>query len=172
MKIVTPEITKRLFLENTSTEQMDFLGLSGNEELQHYKDRFGPEVSTKVNSYRNFPMFDKSNGRPVGGIGFHTWYLKHKRAEIGYMIKPEFREKGLMKEAMKAIISYAFDEMDLHRIEAFVAPWNVPSMKLMQRFSFIREGLLREHYYKDDTFEDSICFSIIRPDYLKLREIL
>ena len=72
-----------------------------------------------------------------------------------------------MREALPEVLKYGFNTMNLHRIEALIAPGNIPSLKLLQRTGFTREGLLREHYMKGGRLEDSVIFSLLRPEYEK-----
>ena len=96
----------------------------------------------------------------------HVWYLDHNRAEIGYALtdNPE-KSKGLMTEAMNSILKYGFEEMKLHRIEAFIGPENIPSLKLVAKFNFKKEGVLRQHYFKNDKMEDSAVFALLKDEY-------
>jgi ribosomal-protein-alanine N-acetyltransferase len=55
--------------------------------------------------------------------------------------------------------------MNLHRIEAYVGLANEPSNKLMQKFGFTKEGLLREHYLRDGIYHDSLIYSLLRKEW-------
>jgi [ribosomal protein S5]-alanine N-acetyltransferase len=77
-----------------------------------------------------------------GYYGFHTW---HMRAGIGYELACSFWRKGIMTEALNAIINLGFREVGLNRIEAVVMPENVPSIKLLEKLGFCDEGILREY---------------------------
>lgn len=70
-----------------------------------------------------------------------------------------------MTEAMKAILHYGFEVMRLHRMEAFIGPDNFPSLKLVQRFGFQKEGVLREHYQVDGRMEDSVAYGLLRHEF-------
>ena len=72
-----------------------------------------------------------------------------------------------MTEALAKIIQYGFDKMGLHRLEALVGSENLASLRLMEKFDFIKEGLLREHYYTSGKFENSVVFSKLREEYLR-----
>jgi [ribosomal protein S5]-alanine N-acetyltransferase len=77
-----------------------------------------------------------------GYYGFHTW---HMRAGIGYELRQSFWRKGIMTEALRAIIHLGFKELGLNRIEAVVMPENTASIRLLEKLGFCREGLLREY---------------------------
>lgn len=70
-----------------------------------------------------------------------------------------------MKEALPYIIDYGFDRMNLHRIEAMVGPDNQASLRLVKGLGFVEEGLLREHYFIDGKFYDSLVFSLLKKEY-------
>ena len=72
-----------------------------------------------------------------------------------------------MNEAFEKIIEYRFAKMNLIRIEAFMGPDNVPSLKMVQKFGFTKKCQLREHYFKNNAIKDSIVFSLLRKDNYK-----
>ena len=74
-----------------------------------------------------------------------------------------------MNEAVSSIIDYGFNELNLHRIEALVGSNNIPSLKIIESHHFIKEGLLRQHYFVEDKFEDSIVFSILQNEYINYK---
>ena len=71
-----------------------------------------------------------------------------------------------MTEAVSSIIDYGFNELNLHRIEALVGSNNIPSLKIIESQHFTKEGLLRQHYYLANKYEDSIVFSILYKEYI------
>ena len=64
------------------------------------------------------------------------------------MSDDNYKQKGLMSEAVEAIIDYGFNALRLHRIEAFIGPDNVASLRLIKKMHFVQEGILREHYFE------------------------
>ncbi len=86
---------------------------------------------------------------------------------MGYSIYDEaHKNKGYMGEALKAVIRYGFEHMGLNRIEALVGPNNGPSLTLIHRMGFLKEGVLREHYVKNGVAEDSVAFALLRKDFV------
>ena len=75
-----------------------------------------------------------------------------------------------MTEAVSSIIDYGFTKLKLHRIEALVGSNNIPSLKIMEKNHFIKEGLLRQHFYVTDKFEDSVLFSKLYDEYIDQKE--
>lgn len=170
LRKLTPEVYKTLFTSFSDGEIMDFLGLKSVGELNNEKEKFHKGLSTYNRSFVWFLLFHKEAKEIIGSCGFHTWYTDHNRAEIGYSLKNDlYKNQGLMKEAIDPAINYGFEVMKLYRIEAFVAPDNTPSLKLMEYFGFTKEGHLREHYLKNNVMEDSVVFSLLKSEYKRLK---
>jgi ribosomal-protein-alanine N-acetyltransferase len=77
-----------------------------------------------------------------GYYGFHTW---HRRASIGYELARNYWRQGIMTEALSAIISFGFVEIELNRLEAVAMPENTASIKMLEKLGFRNEGLLAEY---------------------------
>lgn len=117
-----------------------------------------------------FLLIDKQNRIPIGECGFHTWNKTHNRAELFYSIRNDSdKQKGYMTEALQAVLAFGFTELNLHRIEALVADWNTPSLKLLLRYGFTKEGTMREDYVENGKHEDSDCYSLLVWEWEKRR---
>ncbi|NUY80311.1 GNAT family N-acetyltransferase [Flavobacterium sp. MAH-1] len=165
LRILTPEKYLEIFAQ-PDAEIMRSLFLKDNDALEKEKEKHLKGRSTHKQSFVNFQLLDKSDGKYLGACGFHTWFVDHARAEIGYHIEDEnMKGRGFMSEAMAQILQYGFETMELHRVEALLSPKNIPSLKLVQKFGFTREGLLRGHYFTDGQFEDSLFFSLLKHEF-------
>lgn len=72
-----------------------------------------------------------------------------------------------MTEALEAILTFGFGELNLHRVEALVAVWNTASIKLLQHFDFIKEGVKREDYLVNGKYEDSISYALLKREWMQ-----
>ncbi|RYE25215.1 MAG: N-acetyltransferase [Sphingobacteriales bacterium] len=173
--------TERLLLKEITPEFWDYAFSNwSDEELINYfayadlpaekeKNRMG--LQTYHISFRNFVIVVKDTGQTLGRIGFHTWYTHHNRAEIGYGIEdPSQRGKDYVSEALKALLIYGFEELGLHRAEALTGTDNQPSIKALLKYGFQLEGVLRGHYNVDGEQVDSNCYSLLKPEYEKLKD--
>ena len=97
----------------------------------------------------------------IGNIALWRIDKAHHRAEIGYILCPEQWGKGIMDEAMKVVLFYAFNEMKLHSIEAQINPHNLQSEKLLQKNGFIKEAHFRENYFYNGRFLDTVVYSLV-----------
>lgn len=119
----------------------------------------------KDTSYNRWVLVLKSEARPIGTCGYHKWMKQHRRAEIGYDLAKSSWHKGLMKEALEAVIRFGFTQMSLNRIGAIVHPKNVASVKLLKRLGFQKEGLLKDLYLKDGGFHDHWLLALLQRDW-------
>ena len=113
----------------------------------------------------------KGEGQPIGTLGFYKWAPSAAyQAEMGYDLAKEYWGRGIMTEAMRAVVDFGFERMMLNRIEVFVMPRNERSIRLMERLGFEREGLLRQRYFDEfGNFADDILFAMLRSDWEELR---
>lgn len=107
-------------------------------------------------------------GLLIGKITLFQINEQNRRAEVGYLLNRRYWGKGYMTEAMACVVSWAFDELELHRIEADTDPENLPSLALLDRFGFIREGLFRDRWYVHGKWHDSIMLGLLKKN-LKFR---
>lgn len=101
--------------------------------------------------------------RLIGTIGFWRLMKEHYRAEIGYLLHPGHWGRGLVSEAMSAVMNYGFDVMKLHSVEANVNPDNGASVRVLQKAGFVQEAHFRENYFFAGRFLDTLIFSKLAP---------
>lgn len=169
LKKIDPQVYQEVFSSASEEEQMHLarerLLIFDQDEFFKEKDKFMGGLWTYNKTFCYFLLEDKQTRKHMGWCGYHTWYKDHFRAELGYELLDEnAKRKGLMTEAMEYIISYGFNEMNLHRIEALVSPENVPSIKVVEKFDFAKEGHLKQHYFKNNRMEDSLVYALLRKD--------
>jgi ribosomal-protein-alanine N-acetyltransferase len=104
----------------------------------------------------------KTDNKLIGTIGYHIIDKDNHRAEIGYMLHPLQWNKGLMSEAIQAVVDYGFNELGLHSIEARINPANEASSKILQKYGFIKEGYFKENYFFEGRFYDSEIYSLLK----------
>lgn len=80
----------------------------------------------------------------AGLIGFKCTERTNRRTEIGYWLSDPFQKKGIMTKSVEALCKYAFDEMDIHRVQIRCSPDNVPSSNIPKKLGFKHEGTERD----------------------------
>ena len=105
------------------------------------------------------------NGQIIGSCGFNNWITTHtNRSEIGYDLAVDFWNRGIMTEAVAALLQYGFNTMNLHRIEARMNPQNRGSQLVCEKLGFMREGLLRGIGWWKNAYQDVYQYSKLCTD--------
>lgn len=162
----TPVSMRYLFESLPKEETMLVLGHRNEAEFQNEWTKYQNGYASYNRSFLLFLLVDKESDKIIGRSGIHNWNKDHKRAELGYSIDDvAYRKKGLMREAVAAILDHAFCVLQLHRVEALVGAKNKDSLAIIGAFGFTQEGLLREHWWNGITHEDSLVFSLLKAEY-------
>ncbi|WP_437589925.1 GNAT family N-acetyltransferase [Sorangium sp. So ce1000] len=99
----------------------------------------------------------------IGAVGFFRFAMAHYRSEITYELARTASGKGYMTEALRAVVRFGFEQLDLHTIEAGIDPGHGPSLRVAERLGFQREGYLRENYFFQGKFYDTILCTLFNP---------
>ena len=168
--------TVRLVLKQINSNDADaILALRSNDEVMKYIPR--PYLKTKEDALDLIAMFDDKieNGiginwgiyfldepeKLLGIIGYYRMKPEHYRAEVGYMLFPEYNGKGIVSEALQRVVQYGFKEMQLHSIEAILDPENKGSEKVLLKNGFVKEAHLIENEFYEGRFLDSMIYSLL-----------
>lgn len=106
----------------------------------------------------------------IGRCGYNYWLRQDRRASIGYDLGYAYWGKGIMTEAVGAMVQFGFEQMGLNRIEADTDAENFGSMRVLEKVGFTREGVQHEQYFEWDEFHDLVLFALLRKDFLKRRD--
>jgi [ribosomal protein S5]-alanine N-acetyltransferase len=114
--------------------------------------------------YRFWAVTDKTTDECLGLVNYHDGHIRNKRAAIGYIVDPAHCRQGIATEAVGAMIGFCFRDLRLHRLQAFIHPDNAPSLKLIEKLGFRREGLLRENLRVGDEWRDDLLYALLSTD--------
>lgn len=110
----------------------------------------------------------------IGTCGVNSWNDKMHHATIGYDLKSEFWNRGMMSEALAAVLDTAFSGNlpcgPLHRIQADTVPGNVASEKVLTKLGFEYEGTRRECLFIRGQYHDLKCYGLLSSNYLTNKE--
>ncbi|MBA4342365.1 MAG: GNAT family N-acetyltransferase [Methylibium sp.] len=105
------------------------------------------------------------DGRLLGQCTLFAISAQCRRAEIGYGLAASAWGHGYMHEALRALVAYGFENLDLNRIEADIDPRNTASARSLERLGFAKEGYLRERWIVGDEVSDSAMYGLLRKDW-------
>jgi RimJ/RimL family protein N-acetyltransferase len=104
----------------------------------------------------------KGQDKMIGKCILFQFNEANHRAEIGYILNRKYWRQGYMHQALGAVIDFAFNTLDLHRIEADIDTQNTASLGLLEKLGFKREGLFRERWFVYDQWQDSVMLGLLR----------
>lgn len=103
---------------------------------------------------------------PVGKFTYFDVNPRNKFAEFGYIVNPKFRNQGVGTQMLLAMINYLFSTTELNKLYCQTAAFNRPSINLLEKLGFHRDGVLREHHELDGKLWDDYIYSILRREWL------
>ena len=103
----------------------------------------------------------------VGIIGLKDTDMGNRKTEVGYWLSEKFQRKGIVTRSCRALIEFAFNDMNLHRIQLKAATKNFKSQAVAERLGFILEGIERDGELHSHGFVDLNVFSLLKKDQLK-----
>lgn len=110
----------------------------------------------------NFGIEFKESGEIIGLVSFGRINRQFRRGEIGYWISRKYRNMGIMSESLRLVTQYAFKDLKLMRVHAFVEPGNLSSVKVLEKCGYQREGLLKKFMFKNNRYRDVLIYANVR----------
>lgn len=150
------------------------------EFLMPWEPRWPPDATTSLAFRRRYERFCEewhattgyaffilrlSDDALTGGITFSNVRRGvAQSANLGYWIGEAYARRGYMTEAVSLALAFAFETLNLHRVEAACLPHNEPSRNLLRKLGFHEEGLARQYLCIDGKWQDHITHAILRGD--------
>ena len=102
----------------------------------------------------------------IGTCGLDADYSpEHALAELGYVLSRKYWGRGIMPEAVRAVIHFGFEELDLNRMESRCISENTASARVMEKAGMVYEGTFREREFIKDSYRDMKVYAILRREY-------
>lgn len=123
-----------------------------------------------INSYENNEFYRwaitlKETNDCIGQIAFYVVDSRNQKLDVEYCVGQAFWGKGYAPEALKAVIDYAFKEMNFNRVQAFHRSKNDISGIVMKKAGMKFEGTLKQYILHKDEFDDCLMYAIIRSEW-------
>ena len=116
-----------------------------------------------------FLVFRRDDRALLGGVSLsHVRRGAGASAEIGYWLGEAHGGRGYMSEAVQAVLSHAFETLQLRRVEAACLPSNVRSKALLARLGFQREGLARSYLCINGRWRDHELYALLVEDWQQM----
>ncbi|MFD1864579.1 GNAT family N-acetyltransferase [Planococcus sp. FY231025] len=120
----------------------------------------------RENREYSFGVFEPGTDRMIGHISLYSIKrLPFLSALVGYSIDKASTGKGIATEAVKLVLTFGFEQLRLHRIEAYVSPRNAGSIRVLEKSGMQQEGLLREFLYINGEWEDHYQYALLEREF-------
>lgn len=112
-----------------------------------------------------FAIVKRETGELIGDIGIWSLDPYHRRGDLGCVVARAEWGKGYATEALEAVLGYAFDGLELHRVDGGCLSWNTASARVLEKCGLKPEGVRREREWRGDHFEDETVFGLLKSEY-------
>ncbi|HAN21058.1 MAG: GNAT family N-acetyltransferase [Clostridiales bacterium GWF2_36_10] len=162
--------TDRLILKLISAEDRDFIfSQFSNDVVNRYLFDAEPLIDLNdadeiINFYiqpepreqNRWILIRKSDKRKIGTCGFHCWNKEKGMVDVGYDLKESYWGQGYMQEAMRTIISFASEKMNISRINACISVDNQKSILFVEKSGFLYHGQMKDEIFRGHKYPHKI----------------
>ncbi|MBI1780331.1 MAG: GNAT family N-acetyltransferase [Sphingobacteriales bacterium] len=163
LRQLTEADADRLFFLRSDAQVLKYIfrePASTIDEINSFIQTINRNVATNENPYWAIALKEEP-GKLIGTICIWNIRKEHYRAELGYVLHPNYWGKGMMKEAIQTVIDYGFNQLHLHSMEAVVDPGNIASVKTLESCGFVKEAHFKEDSLFRDQFKDTAIYSLL-----------
>ena len=166
--------TLRKFRGSDASDVLEYA--SDKETMKHLiwrgADNIEEVKKTIYNNYLSrqgvFAIALKDSDKCIGDIEIRI-NEANERAVFAYVLNRNYWGRGIMSEALNAILALCFDKLELHRVEGGHFTGNEASGRVMEKCGMIKEGLAREVYKAHGIFRDEVRYGILRSEWEKMK---
>ena len=119
----------------------------------------------RIGAHYEWAMIHKETGRMIGTCGFANIDCPNNRAELGYVLNPDYRGQGLVVEAAQRVLRFGFNVLGLHRIEARYMVENKASRRVMDKLGMKFEGVARSSMLVRGVYRDIGTCAILAAEF-------
>lgn len=121
-------------------------------------------------SFFDWALIEKESGKMIGTCGFTEIYEREKRAEVGYVIAPQFHRMGFAPEALERVMEYGYNTLGLIKLSGRFMEDNEASRKILERFGFSDDTTKSESIYKRGKKQRILTYSLTKEEYCDLKK--
>lgn len=167
---------EKVYLRKPTAEDFDELDVLYKSSRKLHRGLVSPRFSredfnelltrNEREDYESFLIFARENDQIAGTVTLSQVFRKaFCNAYLGYLLGANFTGKGFMTEAVALVLKHAFTNLKLHRVEANVQTHNFPSINVLKRCGFAKEGFSRKYLKISGKWRDHERWAIIKEDW-------
>ena len=140
-------------------------GPNNEEQSKSFISRVLTQQKAQSRLTYDFAMVIKTTNRVIGSCAINVQDVPNKEGMIGYVLNRKYWNQGYVTEAARAVLSFSFEKLSLHRIIASCDPANTGSYRVMEKLGMQREGYLREEKLFKGVWRDFLLYSILEKEW-------
>jgi RimJ/RimL family protein N-acetyltransferase len=110
------------------------------------------------------------NNEHIGNVALGKIDYVSRNAMFSIFIyEKKYRQNGYGSEATRLMLGFAFNRLNLHKVYLRTSPVFKDAIKMYERLGFVKEGILREHYYIDGQYSDKVLYSMLKREYEEIQ---
>jgi [ribosomal protein S5]-alanine N-acetyltransferase len=167
---ITLEDASELFTMLGNKETMKYITPNPVTSVEEVKEIISTYL-TRFLEKKEIPwvILEKDTGKVVGQFRLHKVHTWHRKAEMGAVIREGYQGKGIMSEVLQSLLPFVFETLKLNRLVGDIFAENEGSRKLLEKYNFTKEGVLRNTDFDGERFHDTVVYSMLRKEYLEKR---
>ena len=172
LRRVTTGDAAQILALRSSPEVMKYIPRTLLSSRQQAEEFIATRMDALIEENKGIDWAVTLNGSPelIGTLGIYRIKPEHYRGEIGYMLLPQYQRKGIITDAIKLVLHYAFHQLQFHSMEAVIDPANTASARVLQKNGFVKEAHFIENECYDGIFYDSVIYSLLKRNYQQARK--
>jgi len=170
LRLLEPDDMKQI-VEWRNTEQsynsfLSFVPLNLDRQMKWYNSQVYDFTQS------NFAVIHKDTGLMIGMIGIYDIDNASRKCEWGRILigHPEFLNQGYGREAIEVVLEYAFDYLNMNRVQCTCIGSNRKVITLYKSIGFTEEGTFRDYVFKNNKYDNVVLFSILKKEYKEKRK--
>lgn len=166
LRRITPDYSDDMYDYSRMPEVTEYLLWDPHSDPDYtYRYLCQVQRQYREGKFYDWGLIDRQSGRLIGTCGFTSFDPNHDRAEVGYVLHPDYWGHGLAPEALSAVLRYGFVKLGLNRVEAHYMAENTRSRAVMEKCGMKFEGVLRQYLLVKGKYRDIGFCSILRSEY-------
>jgi RimJ/RimL family protein N-acetyltransferase len=146
-------------------------GLVHQPPLNAARERAWIEAQGMNPEEYHFGIVARAGDRLIGMVSLIKIHLVNRSAELVILIgDPDYQSRGFGTEAVRLVVRYGFEEMNLNRIELGVYATNTRAIRCYEKAGFVYEGCYRQSLYRNGRYVDESAYAILKEEWLKTQE--
>jgi [ribosomal protein S5]-alanine N-acetyltransferase len=163
---ISLEDASSLFLIMNDAETMKFITPHPIQTIEEMQTRI-KEHLIHFQREKEIPwvIIKKDSKEVIGIFRLHKLHMWHKKAEMGAVLHKDHQHKGVMTEIIGEFLPFGFNVLGLNRIVGDIFEDNEGSRRLLEKYGFRKEGILRQTDFDGEHYHNTVVYSILKDEY-------